>query len=121
MVLGVQWLQQWGPITWDFQNLTMKFKMGSKTVLLHGIQQHSVREARANKINKRQSESVHLSMICTQFIDESVQSTLCSVEVAKTEPELPTAVQSYSQRMQIFLKNQGYFLHSGLITIIKFR
>lgn len=42
MVLGVQWLAQWGPITWDFQKLTMLFKMGDKKVLLHGLQSGSV-------------------------------------------------------------------------------
>lgn len=26
MVLGVQWLKQFGPITWDFQTLEMQFK-----------------------------------------------------------------------------------------------
>lgn len=70
MVLGVQWLQQWGPITWDFQNLTMLFKMDRRKVLLHGIREGSIREVKAAKLKKHQENSVQLSMICTQMLTE---------------------------------------------------
>ena len=39
LVLGVQWLQTLGPITWDFTALTMEFTLRSQLVKLQGIQE----------------------------------------------------------------------------------
>ena len=74
MVLGVQWLQQWGPITWDFQNLTMQFKMGKKSVLLHGIKDVSIRELKSAKLNKLREEDVQLAMISVNHMDDEEQA-----------------------------------------------
>ena len=38
LVLGVQWLQTLGPITWDFSKLSMKFTLDNKLVTLESIQ-----------------------------------------------------------------------------------
>ena len=38
LVLGVQWLQTLGPITWDFSKLNMKFTLDNKLVTLESIQ-----------------------------------------------------------------------------------
>src|SRR5271168_971044 len=37
VVLGVQWLQSWGTIVFNFQELSMKFSAGGKEVELMGI------------------------------------------------------------------------------------
>ncbi|XP_038985807.1 uncharacterized protein LOC103721475 isoform X2 [Phoenix dactylifera] len=37
VVLGAQWLSTLGPIVWDFSKLQMKFDMGGKEVVLHGL------------------------------------------------------------------------------------
>lgn len=66
MVLSIQWLETLGLITWDFKKLEMKFMMGKKKVLLLGIQQGSVREVKANKLNKIQEEQAHVTMVCAQ-------------------------------------------------------
>ncbi|KAF8409204.1 hypothetical protein HHK36_005278 [Tetracentron sinense] len=36
VVLGAQWLQKLGPITWDFTNLTMDFNLGKKSCSFKG-------------------------------------------------------------------------------------
>lgn len=51
-----------------------------------------MREARESKINKQQEGNIQLAMICTQFIDESVQPSLCSVEVQREKTELPATI-----------------------------
>ena len=51
-----------------------------------------MREARESKINKQQERNIQLAMICTQFIDESVQPSLCSVEVQREKTELPATI-----------------------------
>ena len=37
LVLGVQWMRDLGPITWDFSKLTMQFSMGVQNVVLQGM------------------------------------------------------------------------------------
>ena len=87
MVLGVQWLQQWGPITWDFQNLTMQFKMGRKGVLLHGIKDGSVREVKSAKLNRLRESEVQLTMISVQRIDTELQASAYTMEMQNTNTE----------------------------------
>lgn len=85
MVLGVQWLRPWGPITWDFQNLTMQFKMGKKNVLLHGIKDGSVRELKAAKLNKLRESEVQLAMISVHQVDNEEQATAYALELQTDE------------------------------------
>lgn len=80
MVLGVQWLEHWGPITRDFQQLTMKFKQGDKYVLLHGLKDGSVRAMKAQKLNQYKEEEVQLSMLCVKSVEERNSISLCSVD-----------------------------------------
>jgi len=63
MVLGVQWLETLGRISWDFKQLDMKFRYGNQKVWLHGIKEGSVREVKAQKLHKLQEEEVQLAML----------------------------------------------------------
>lgn len=92
MVLGVQWLEQWGPITWDFHELTMKFKRDGKYVLLHGVKEGSVRMLKAQKLNQYREEEVQLAMICVQEIEEPTPVTLYSVEVEAETKQTPLEI-----------------------------
>lgn len=92
MVLGVQWLEQWGPITWDFQQLTMKFKREDKYVLLHGLKDGSVHALKAQKINQYREEEVQIAMICVHEVEEPTSAELCSVEMVKEAVEICPAV-----------------------------
>ena len=47
-VLGIQWLKPLGPITWDFNLLTMKFMWEKKKVKIHGVQPDSVRSIKVD-------------------------------------------------------------------------
>ncbi|CAA7034449.1 unnamed protein product [Microthlaspi erraticum] len=86
VVLGVQWLKKFGPITWDFQRLSMKFFWCNRKVVLNGIHPGSVRSIKAEKLNKLQDESIQLSMLCVSAEDEPCETTLFSLE-AETSVE----------------------------------
>ena len=57
LVLGVQWLQTLGPITWDFNTLSMKFTLGDQLVPLNGIQGCSVQLVSKRQLAKFPSNS----------------------------------------------------------------
>ncbi|EOA13494.1 hypothetical protein CARUB_v10026554mg [Capsella rubella] len=64
IVLGVQWLETLGPITFDFKKLVMQFCKGHKKVLLQGIRQGSIREMKATiKLNKLSEDQLQLQPI----------------------------------------------------------
>lgn len=63
IVLGVQWLAMLGPITWDFQKLTMQFKWDQKKVILNGITAGSVREIKARNMESSRESDMQLRMI----------------------------------------------------------
>ncbi|KAF3635230.1 putative early nodulin-like protein 1-like [Capsicum annuum] len=44
IVLGVKWLQTLGPILWNFAELTMRFSLEGKSILLQGQQQYCDKE-----------------------------------------------------------------------------
>lgn len=52
LVLGVQWLQTLGPITWDFTALTMQFFVEDKLVTLQGLQGGAVQIASKQQLSK---------------------------------------------------------------------
>ncbi|XP_076955620.1 uncharacterized protein LOC143630510 [Bidens hawaiensis] len=57
MVLGIQWLLPLGNIVWNFQNLTMQFKVGEKVYQLKGV------------------KSNHLSLCSLEVMDHLLNST----------------------------------------------
>lgn len=63
VVLGVQWLATLRPITWEFQKLERGFKWNGKKILLHGIKDGSVRDVKAQKLNKLQDDKIQIAMI----------------------------------------------------------
>ncbi|XP_026459273.1 uncharacterized protein LOC113359927 [Papaver somniferum] len=52
VVLGVQWLETLGPITWDFKHLTMDFKRDGEHIRLEGDKKNKVKLANINSIQK---------------------------------------------------------------------
>lgn len=78
-VLGVQWLQTLGPITWDFKQLTMKFTVGPKRVMLHGIHPDSVRAVKVEKLNKIKAEAIQLSMLCVSYEEDASALSLSAL------------------------------------------
>ena len=52
IVLGIQWLKTLGPIVWDFQALTMQFKVNGRQVILHGLQWGAIFMATKKQVSK---------------------------------------------------------------------
>ena len=52
LVLGVQWLQTLGPITWDFGALTMQFCLLDRKVTLTGVQEGAIHMATRKQLSK---------------------------------------------------------------------
>jgi len=95
MVLGVQWLETLGPISWEFKKLEMRFKFANQKVLLHGIHSGSVREMKVQKLQKLKEEEVQLAMVCVQEIqsNEEVDSELCMLNTLAVETEVDSGVE----------------------------
>ena len=102
MVLGIQWLEQWGPITWDFQQLTMKFRRGNKFVLLHGLTQGSVRELRAQKLNLEKDDIAQVSMIMVQQSDTEFQGSIHALNSSDDTSQYPPIEELLHDYADIF-------------------
>jgi len=90
MVLGVQWLETLGRISWEFKELEMKFKYNNQKVLLRGIREGSVRDVKAQKLRKLDDDQVQIALLYVREVpaeEELLEQGLsCSVNaVAKTE------------------------------------
>lgn len=90
VVLGVQWLQTLGPITWDFQKLTMRFEVDQRRVVLHGIHKEFVRAVKAAKLNKIREETMQLSMLC---VTQEVGEDSANLFAMETEPSMGLTYQ----------------------------
>ncbi|KAD7480254.1 hypothetical protein E3N88_03390 [Mikania micrantha] len=52
MVLGIQWLQTLNDIVWNFKNLTMQFKVGTKTIVLKGVNKNGISLCSIEKLSQ---------------------------------------------------------------------
>ncbi|WZZ61858.1 hypothetical protein YC2023_061965 [Brassica napus] len=93
MVLGVQWLEKFGPITWDFQKLEMKFKWDNKNITLHGLKQGSVREVKAKRLENMKDNDIQLHMIFSYEVEEFEEVMLKAIEVQENEKSCDVLVE----------------------------
>ena len=91
MVLGVQWLEKLGRISWEFKKLEMGFLWEGKKVLLHGIRNGSVRAVKAQKLNKLQEDQVQFAMLSIKEenirLEEVQECGINKLEIEDIEPQ----------------------------------
>ncbi|XP_057417585.1 uncharacterized protein LOC130711837 [Lotus japonicus] len=83
LILGMQWLKQWGKISWDFANLVMEFNMGGIPVVLHAMEEQVPRVVSTTKLNHMMLEDkvccmLHLIPCCQGLV-------CCNVTTAETD------------------------------------
>lgn len=71
-VLGAQWLEKLGPITWDFANLTMSFQQDQRSYCLKGEKRPAVGLLPTQKPNKafNQISCCYLLKVCSMHGEE---------------------------------------------------
>ena len=65
-MLGIQWLKSFGPIQYDFNTLSMRFKVQDLDVCLRGLQGstiHVVSKNQMSKLSKASSKGVLIMLI----------------------------------------------------------
>ena len=87
MVLGIQWLRTLGEISWDFQNMIMKFTLDREQVVLKGVVAKKMKVIEGTPSEKLFEDSIHF---CLLQVQETMPLTLlqCCVDDTKRE-ELP--------------------------------
>lgn len=100
MVLGIQWLTSLGPITWDFNKMTMEFQHKGRKIRLRGAQPKQLQEVKGNKLHKLLSKEGELSML--QVLPTSEAPTLHMMDVTgdtsppPLHPDIHQLVTQYS-------------------------
>ncbi|XP_068651577.1 uncharacterized protein [Aristolochia californica] len=67
LVLGIKWLQQLGPILWDFTSLTMTFTSDQQDLTLHGT--HAPARCTLQNLQVTTSDSSNLQSLISEFGD----------------------------------------------------
>ncbi|XP_068662938.1 uncharacterized protein [Aristolochia californica] len=67
LVLGIKWLQLWGPILWDFQALTMTFTEDHRQITLHDTQ--APVPCALQTVQVHSTDNYKLSQLLTDFED----------------------------------------------------
>ena len=69
LVLGIEWLIQLGDIIWNFDNLTMEFRVQGRRHVLRGATTTKVKTIKKQQFCKTLTDGVHLSLM--QVADET--------------------------------------------------
>jgi hypothetical protein len=111
MVLGVQWLQTLGPIIWDFLQLTMRFTLFGKPIILTGLNSAGLTVEDSPKFFKNASASAkglvlqmlpHFQAFSSTVIHEDLQALITEFGMVFEEPKGLPPQRSHDH--QILLK-----------------
>jgi hypothetical protein len=111
MVLGVQWLQTLGPIIWDFLQLTMRFTLFGKPIILTGLNSAGLTVEDSPKFFKNASASAkglvlqmlpHFQAFSSTVIHEDLQALIIEFGMVFEEPKGLPPQRSHDH--QILLK-----------------
>ncbi|XP_076952176.1 uncharacterized protein LOC143625820 [Bidens hawaiensis] len=98
MVLGIQWLQGLDDITWNFKDLTMKFKSDGRVIKLKGAKSNGVSLCASEKLDGLMSNANQLAQIFSLHLlnTEEIPSLPSVQEQVATSPHLEALLQKYS-------------------------
>jgi len=94
MVLGVQWLETLGRISWEFKKLEMQFFYKNQRVWLHGIITGSVRDIKAHKLQKTQADQIQLAMVCVREVVSDEEQEIGSISALTSDVVEESVVQN---------------------------
>ncbi|XP_074280997.1 uncharacterized protein LOC141605963 [Silene latifolia] len=77
MVLGVQWLSQLGPISWDFHKLTMEFNYQGKMVSLQALGLNRLKITHFKEMKKLITHEKQLALLQVNAVPLSRCNTSC--------------------------------------------
>lgn len=100
LVLGIQWFSAFGPVLWDFKNLTMEFQKEGRKVKLRGASGKKLKGMQASKLNKLMVAFGELSMM--QLIPQDA-----NLKVGKSNDSDPSLVKLLDSYATIFEEPKG--------------
>ncbi|XP_057442060.1 uncharacterized protein LOC130733807 [Lotus japonicus] len=98
LILGLQWLTQWGTISWDFKALVMEFDMGHLKVRLQADKSGKDRVVSAAKLNQIVAEESFCFML--QLFPCSQEKVCCALGLE--EPEDPATKEHKTTVLEEF-------------------
>ena len=99
IVLGIQWLKSLGPIQWDFNTLSMRFKVQDLDVCFRGLQGGAIHVASKNqmsKLSKASSKGVLTMLISESSLLQLELPTLSDTLDQQQQWELQVLLQQYA-------------------------
>src|ERR1044072_9082354 len=83
LILGMQWLRQWGTINWDFANLVMEFTMGNEKVRLQATKDKSNKVVNDAKLHHIIVEDKFCFLL--QVLPCFTEAVCCSLEAGELQ------------------------------------
>ncbi|KAD5507739.1 hypothetical protein E3N88_15442 [Mikania micrantha] len=104
IVLGIQWLQTLNDINWNFKQLTMKFKVGGKSLVIKGTNVNNITMCSMEKFNNMVQNSkqiTHGQLFSLQLMEGEVFQHQPTIEGSQIPPPLQTLLDEYQEIFEL--------------------
>ncbi|XP_057453401.1 uncharacterized protein LOC130745246 [Lotus japonicus] len=82
LILGMQWLRQWGTVSWDFTNLIMEFATGNEMVKLQAMEEKENKLVSAAKLHHMVGEDKYSYIL--QILPCSSEVACCTLKAQES-------------------------------------